>query len=252
MPLGSIPETRTRPSRMAGAMDTSGHHITEFLPAPVAPAVRVWPPASGTGSQSWPYSVRPDHTRRRSIASPATRHEVGEVAGRPRGRAAGCGAGNRSRPRWGPVRGPGSGPRHGRGQRPGGRVEVLGFLAGHQPHPDLVPRGAGAHPDDARELVAARSGLGLHSGAPERRDLHRHRLTGVGHDEPARAQPARHPRRVDDPALPPRAQPSPDVRLERQAKPPPPHRQHHRDDHDSDDEGEPAEPVQPGRTAPRP
>ena len=41
MPLGSIPETRTRPSRMAGAMDTSGHHIAEFLPAPVEPATRV-------------------------------------------------------------------------------------------------------------------------------------------------------------------------------------------------------------------
>ena len=40
MPLGSIPETRTRPSLMAGAMETSGHHITEFLPAPLAPAVR--------------------------------------------------------------------------------------------------------------------------------------------------------------------------------------------------------------------
>jgi hypothetical protein len=41
MPLGSIPDTRTRPSRMAGAMVTSGHHITEFLPAPLIPAVKV-------------------------------------------------------------------------------------------------------------------------------------------------------------------------------------------------------------------
>ena len=71
MPLGSIPDTRTRPSRMAGAMETSGHHITEFLPAPVEPATRVWPPASGT-CQSWPYSVRPDHTRRKSTAAPST------------------------------------------------------------------------------------------------------------------------------------------------------------------------------------
>jgi hypothetical protein len=70
MPLGSIPETRTHPSRMAGAMDTSGHHRTEPLPAPVAPAVRVCPPASGM-CQSWPYSVRPAHTRPKSTAPPS-------------------------------------------------------------------------------------------------------------------------------------------------------------------------------------
>jgi len=39
--LGSIPDTRTSPSRIAGAIDTSGHHITEFLPAPDDPTTRV-------------------------------------------------------------------------------------------------------------------------------------------------------------------------------------------------------------------
>ena len=71
MPFGSIPDTRTSPSRMAGAMDTIGAQPTEFFPAPVEPAVRVCPPARGW-FQSVPYSVRPDHTRRRSMSAPAT------------------------------------------------------------------------------------------------------------------------------------------------------------------------------------
>ena len=74
MPFGSIPDTRTSPSRIAGAIDTIGHQLCEFFPAPVAPAVRVCPPARGW-CQSVPYSVRPDHTRRRSISAPS---HVGE------------------------------------------------------------------------------------------------------------------------------------------------------------------------------
>ncbi len=46
MPLGSIPDTRTSPSRIAGAMLTIGCQVKEFLPAPVAPACRV-PAAQG-------------------------------------------------------------------------------------------------------------------------------------------------------------------------------------------------------------
>jgi hypothetical protein len=48
-------------------MHTNGHHMTEFLPAPVEPATSVWLPARET-CQSCPYSVRPDHTRRTSTS----------------------------------------------------------------------------------------------------------------------------------------------------------------------------------------
>ena len=37
MPFGSIPDTRTSPSRIAGAIDTIGAQPTEFFPAPVEP-----------------------------------------------------------------------------------------------------------------------------------------------------------------------------------------------------------------------
>ena len=131
---------------MAGAMDTSGHHIAEFLPAPVdaghqgvTPGQRDVPVLAVLGA---PGKHPPQiHRRARDIGQrgevPAG-HRVGEQVAALEidrdhvgGQFADLAAGHRP----------------GRGQRPRGLVEVFGFLAGHQADPDLVPRRARPHPE---------------------------------------------------------------------------------------------------------
>ena len=80
----------------------------------------------------------------------------------------------------------------GDGERAGGLVDVLRGLAGHQPYADLVPGRAGAHAEDARDLVAAGPLAGDGAGAAERVDVDDQGVAVVGDGEPAGAQPARH------------------------------------------------------------
>ena len=81
MPFGSIPDTRTSPSRMAGAMETMGHQPCEFFPAPVAPATRVWPPTSGLVPVAAVLGAPRPHLAQVDVL-PAHVDEVGEGGGR--------------------------------------------------------------------------------------------------------------------------------------------------------------------------
>ncbi len=135
----------------------------------------------------------------------------------------------------------------GHGQGAGGEVEVLRGLPGHQLDMDLVPGAAGTHLHDAGQLLAARARLGTHGGAPEWVHLHCDARVAVGNGPPTRPQPAGHPRRVDDPALPPRAQMPTRPRLERGPVRATPRQQADRDQRDRGQQRDQPEPVPPGQ-----
>ena len=217
MPLGSIPDMRTRPERIAGAAETSGHHITEFLPAPEAPAVRqcapeprqrdtpVVPVLGATGPRS--PQIHTGRIGRQEIGHRERVHNVAEQVSPLEV--------DRHHVRCQlPHLAPGDVP--GRGQRTSGVVEVLRLLAGHQLNPHLIPRRT--RPDTKN--------LGhLHPGLPSRRtshppatdqvDRHFHRQRVIADAEAAGVQPAGKLEVVHRPARPPGAQQSPAPLIER-------------------------------------